>query len=69
MVAGFGVINWITFPNQTFFRVKVGEIEPGMDSDRLLTVPEEKIIWPNQFNQVRFISFQNMLVPFYSGRC
>ncbi|XP_063158808.1 vomeronasal type-2 receptor 26-like [Candoia aspera] len=51
LVAGFDIINWITFPNQTFLRVKVGRIDPGAVSDKWLTVSEEKIIWPNQFNQ------------------
>lgn len=66
--AGFDIINWITFPNQTFRRVKVGRIDPETASDKPLIISEEKIIWPNRFNQVRFILFQNGLVQFYYGQ-
>lgn len=65
IVAGFDIINWITFPNQTFLRVKVGRMDPGTLSDEPLTISEEKIIWPNRFNQVRFLLFHNGLVQFY----
>ncbi|XP_070810349.1 vomeronasal type-2 receptor 26-like [Pituophis catenifer annectens] len=57
--AGFDIINWITFPNQTFLRVKVGRIDPGTFSDEPLTISEEKIIWPNRFNQERPLSLCN----------
>uniref|UniRef100_A0A803T7A3 G-protein coupled receptors family 3 profile domain-containing protein n=1 Tax=Anolis carolinensis TaxID=28377 RepID=A0A803T7A3_ANOCA len=28
LVAGFDIVNWVTFPNETFSRVKVGRIDP-----------------------------------------
>ncbi|XP_063158725.1 vomeronasal type-2 receptor 26-like [Candoia aspera] len=59
LIAGFDIINWITFPNQSFLRVKVGRIDPGAVSDKFLTVFEEKIIWPNRFNQERPLSLCN----------
>ncbi|KAG6466487.1 type-2 vomeronasal receptor [Crotalus adamanteus] len=59
IVAGFDVINWIIFPNQTFLRVKVGRIDPETLSDKPLIISEEKIIWPNRFNQERPLSVCN----------
>ncbi|XP_007441045.1 vomeronasal type-2 receptor 26-like [Python bivittatus] len=58
LVARFDIINWITFPNQTFLRVKVGRIDPGAASDKQLIVSEE-IIWPNRFNQEQPLSLCN----------
>ncbi|XP_070584733.1 vomeronasal type-2 receptor 26-like [Erythrolamprus reginae] len=59
IVAGYDIINWITFPNQTFLRVKVGRIDPGTLAEKSLTISEEKIIWPNRFNQVRPLALCN----------
>ncbi|XP_058038484.1 vomeronasal type-2 receptor 26-like [Ahaetulla prasina] len=59
IISGFDIINWITFPNQTFLRVRVGRIYPGTLSDKPLIISEEKIIWPNRFNQERPLSLCN----------
>ncbi|XP_063158724.1 vomeronasal type-2 receptor 26-like [Candoia aspera] len=59
LVARFDIINWITFPNQTFLRAKVGGIDPGAAFDKHLTFSEEKIIWPNRFNQEQPLSLCN----------
>uniref|UniRef100_A0ACB8FU08 Uncharacterized protein n=1 Tax=Sphaerodactylus townsendi TaxID=933632 RepID=A0ACB8FU08_9SAUR len=53
LIAGFDIINWVTFPNQSFLRVKVGKIDPVTSSHKVLTIHEEVIIWPSLFNQVR----------------
>uniref|UniRef100_A0A670YY21 G-protein coupled receptors family 3 profile domain-containing protein n=1 Tax=Pseudonaja textilis TaxID=8673 RepID=A0A670YY21_PSETE len=53
IISEFDIVNWITFPNQTFLRVKVGRIDPETTSDKPLIISEEKIIWPNRFNQVK----------------
>ncbi|XP_070584740.1 vomeronasal type-2 receptor 26-like [Erythrolamprus reginae] len=58
IITGFDIINWITFPNQTFLRVKVGRIDPGTLSGKPLTISEE-IIWPKRFNQEKPISLCN----------
>uniref|UniRef100_A0ACB8FTH1 Uncharacterized protein n=1 Tax=Sphaerodactylus townsendi TaxID=933632 RepID=A0ACB8FTH1_9SAUR len=49
---GFDIINWVTFPNQSFLKIKVGKIDPGAPSHKVLTIHEEAIIWPSRFNQV-----------------
>uniref|UniRef100_A0ACB8FU32 Uncharacterized protein n=1 Tax=Sphaerodactylus townsendi TaxID=933632 RepID=A0ACB8FU32_9SAUR len=53
LIAGFDVINWVTFPNQSFLRVKVGKIDPEAPSHKVLTIHKETIIWPSQFNQLQ----------------
>ncbi|XP_061447382.1 vomeronasal type-2 receptor 26-like [Rhineura floridana] len=51
LLAGFDIINWITFPNQTFLRAKVGRIDPLVPPDKLLTISDNAIKWPSRFNQ------------------
>ncbi|XP_054832635.1 vomeronasal type-2 receptor 26-like [Eublepharis macularius] len=51
IVGGFDVLNWVTFPNQSFLRVKAGQIDPNIHSEKLLTVHEDIIVWPSKFNQ------------------
>ncbi|XP_063158722.1 vomeronasal type-2 receptor 26-like [Candoia aspera] len=51
LVARFDIINWVTFPNESFLRVKIGRIEPQGSSDQRLRLFEKNIVWPTQFNQ------------------
>ncbi|XP_066486344.1 vomeronasal type-2 receptor 26-like [Tiliqua scincoides] len=51
LVAGFDIINWVTFPNQSFQRVKVGQMDPQASPDKALTIHDDAIIWPSSFNQ------------------
>ncbi|XP_060111210.1 vomeronasal type-2 receptor 26-like [Heteronotia binoei] len=44
---GFDIINWVTFPNQSFQRVKVGRIDPLASPSKEFTIDEEKITWHN----------------------
>lgn len=48
----FDIINWVTFPNQSFHRVKVGEMQPLAPPGKELTTEEDVIVWPSHFNQV-----------------
>ncbi|XP_060137282.1 vomeronasal type-2 receptor 26-like [Zootoca vivipara] len=59
LVAGFDIINWVTFTNQSFLRAKVGRIDPLATPDKLFTISEDAIIWPSRFNQVHPLSVCN----------
>uniref|UniRef100_A0A8C5RMX4 G-protein coupled receptors family 3 profile domain-containing protein n=1 Tax=Laticauda laticaudata TaxID=8630 RepID=A0A8C5RMX4_LATLA len=52
METGFDIINWVTFPNLSFLRVKVGDVQPLSLIEKTFTISEESIIWPKWFNQV-----------------
>ncbi|XP_015266852.1 PREDICTED: vomeronasal type-2 receptor 26-like [Gekko japonicus] len=50
--AGFDIVNWITFPNQSFLRVKVGRMDPKAPEGREFSINETIITWHSRFNQV-----------------
>ncbi|KAK9397857.1 type-2 vomeronasal receptor [Crotalus adamanteus] len=56
---GFDVINWVTFPNKSFLKVKIGGIGSVTSQDDILVIHEEAIIWPSRFNQVQPLSLCN----------
>ncbi|KAK9397885.1 type-2 vomeronasal receptor [Crotalus adamanteus] len=57
--AGFDIMNWIVFPNQSFVRVRIGRIN-GMGSQEIMfSSPDESIVWPRRFNQVQPLSLCN----------
>lgn len=53
LVAGFDVTNWVTFPNKSFARVKVGNLDLRAPPGEELTISDDSIFWPRTFNQVR----------------
>ncbi|XP_042329788.1 vomeronasal type-2 receptor 26-like [Sceloporus undulatus] len=55
LIAGFDIINWVTFINRSFLKVKVGGIGP----DKMLTLFEDSITWPKVFNQAQPLSVCN----------
>ncbi|XP_061444789.1 vomeronasal type-2 receptor 26-like [Rhineura floridana] len=59
LVAGFDVINWVTFPNQSFIRVKIGRMDPQVPPDEAFTIHEDAIIWHKWFNQTQPLSLCN----------
>ncbi|XP_053216170.1 vomeronasal type-2 receptor 26-like [Podarcis raffonei] len=59
LIAGFDIINWLTFPNQSFLRVKIGKIDSLGTQEKSFTIHEDAIVWPNQFNQTQPISICN----------
>ncbi|XP_062992872.1 vomeronasal type-2 receptor 26-like [Elgaria multicarinata webbii] len=56
LVAGFDIINWIFSSNQSFHRVKVGQIDPEAPPDQAFTINEDAITWYRWFNQVQPLS-------------
>ncbi|XP_044273012.1 vomeronasal type-2 receptor 26-like [Varanus komodoensis] len=51
VVAGFDVINWKFFSNESFLLVKVGRIDLQASSGHILTIDEDSISWNHWFNQ------------------
>ncbi|XP_060137281.1 vomeronasal type-2 receptor 26-like [Zootoca vivipara] len=56
LVSGFDIINWITFPNESFLRVKVGRLDSQAPLGKGLTLHDDAIMWPDRFNQVEPLS-------------
>uniref|UniRef100_A0A670Z7M1 G-protein coupled receptors family 3 profile domain-containing protein n=1 Tax=Pseudonaja textilis TaxID=8673 RepID=A0A670Z7M1_PSETE len=43
LVTGLDIENWVTFPNQSLHRVKVGKVDPWAAEDQMFTVHEETL--------------------------
>ncbi|XP_077169439.1 vomeronasal type-2 receptor 26-like [Paroedura picta] len=56
---GFDIINWVTFLNQSFQRIKVGGMDPQAPRGMEFTIDEEFITWHRALNQVQPISVCN----------
>ncbi|XP_077169343.1 vomeronasal type-2 receptor 26-like [Paroedura picta] len=55
LIAGFDVTNWITFPNSSFARVKVGRLDPQAPPGKELTLHDDQMVWHTNFNQVEYM--------------
>ncbi|KAK9397884.1 type-2 vomeronasal receptor [Crotalus adamanteus] len=56
---GFDIMNWITFPNQSFLRVRVGGIDPMKSQREIFSSSETSVVWPIRFNQSQPLSLCN----------
>ncbi|KAF7234851.1 hypothetical protein EYD10_18247 [Varanus komodoensis] len=68
LAAGFDLINWVTFPNQSFLRVRVGRMDPQAVSGQEFTINMEAITWHRAFHQVLPIARCNDNCPSGSRR-
>ncbi|XP_054850319.1 vomeronasal type-2 receptor 26-like [Eublepharis macularius] len=51
LLAGFDIINLVTFPNNSYIRVKVGSLDPQASPGNEFTIDENKIEWHRNFTQ------------------
>ncbi|XP_066486256.1 vomeronasal type-2 receptor 26-like [Tiliqua scincoides] len=52
LTSGFDIINWVTFPHQTFSKVKVGWMDPHAIRGEEFSINEKAITWHSIFKQV-----------------
>ncbi|XP_077169280.1 vomeronasal type-2 receptor 26-like [Paroedura picta] len=51
LMEGFDIVNLLTFPNQSFHRVKVGRLDPHAAHDNMLTIYDQSIMWHSSFKE------------------
>ncbi|XP_061446537.1 vomeronasal type-2 receptor 26-like [Rhineura floridana] len=69
LITAFDIINWVTFPNKSFLRVKVGEMDAQVPPGQQFSINETIITWPRKFNQVVPLALCNdHCYPGYSKR-
>lgn len=52
LVGEFDIVNLVIFPNNSFIRMKLGELNPQRFEEQILTIHENHIFWPEIYNQV-----------------
>ncbi|XP_007442942.1 vomeronasal type-2 receptor 26-like [Python bivittatus] len=64
---GFDIINWITFQNQSFLKVKVGKMDPQAPWEKQLSINEKVVTWHYTFGEAMPLSLCNhRCLPGYS---
>ncbi|XP_077774181.1 vomeronasal type-2 receptor 26-like [Podarcis muralis] len=51
LIAGFDIINWVTFQNKSFLKVKVGRMDPQSPLDREFSINKAIITWHSGFQK------------------
>ncbi|XP_054850022.1 vomeronasal type-2 receptor 26-like [Eublepharis macularius] len=59
LIAEFDIANWVTFPNNSVMRVKVGSVDPWAPPGKELTIEDNSIMWHRRFNQMLPLSVCN----------
>ncbi|XP_061446516.1 vomeronasal type-2 receptor 26-like [Rhineura floridana] len=59
LAAGFDITNLVTFPNNSYIRVKVGRLDPQAPSGKEFTIDDNRIEWNKDFTQVPPLSLCN----------
>uniref|UniRef100_A0A8D0BEJ3 G-protein coupled receptors family 3 profile domain-containing protein n=1 Tax=Salvator merianae TaxID=96440 RepID=A0A8D0BEJ3_SALMN len=69
LVGGYDVINWVVYENQSFYRVKVGKVDPKGHADQAFSINESAITWNTLFNQTHPLSVcSESCLPGYSKK-
>ncbi|XP_060110941.1 vomeronasal type-2 receptor 26-like [Heteronotia binoei] len=53
LAAGCDIINWVTFPNQSFQRVQVGWVDLQAPEGEEFSINKDLIVWNQRFNQIQ----------------
>ncbi|XP_077169512.1 vomeronasal type-2 receptor 26-like [Paroedura picta] len=61
--AGFEIRNLVTFPNKSFLRVKVGNVDPNAEEGKEFSIDDDMIVWQFSFNQALPLSICNDYCP------
>nr|XP_028559714.1 vomeronasal type-2 receptor 26-like isoform X2 [Podarcis muralis] len=61
--AGFDITNLVTFPNNSFVRVKVGRVGGEATPDQPFTLDDNRMVWHRSFHQVPPLSVCNPSCP------
>ncbi|XP_054848210.1 vomeronasal type-2 receptor 26-like [Eublepharis macularius] len=59
MGSGFDIMNLVTFPNESFHRMKIGRVNPNVPVGQEFTIHENMVVWQTTFNQVAPLSVCN----------
>ncbi|XP_060112566.1 vomeronasal type-2 receptor 26-like [Heteronotia binoei] len=57
--AGFDIMNLVTLPNNSFIRVKVGQVDPSAPEGKQFIIHEDLLVWQAVFNQMPPLSLCN----------
>ncbi|XP_062993126.1 vomeronasal type-2 receptor 26-like [Elgaria multicarinata webbii] len=68
LAAGFDIMNLVTFPNNSFFKVKVGKLDPQAPPGKLFVLNEDRIQWHREFTQLPPLSVCNDHCPLGYGK-